>query len=95
MSLVGPQILTNASTQATTDVEELRLEVQHLESLLEFLDEEYEPMRQKSEELLRNSTVTFDVLWLLFPEGSEVIFKDQNSELKCAGKVNQPKIYYS
>jgi hypothetical protein len=36
---------------------------------------------------LTENKVTFDILWLLFPEGSEVIFKDPISDMKCAGKV--------
>src|SRR6266496_4937586 len=88
---------TNAESQNvhSNGSEELRLEVVHLESLLEFLDKEFQPMKQKMDALMSKNTVTFDILWLLFPEGSEVIFKDPNTDLKRAGKVCSPVKHFS
>lgn len=74
-------------------MQEIRLEVLHLESLLQFLDQEFEPVKQKMDRVLTENKITFDILWLLFPEGSEVIFKDPISDVKCAGKVNTPSIF--
>jgi hypothetical protein len=81
---------TNAEPQnniRANDIEEVRLEILHLESLLGFLDKEFQPMKEKMETLMSKNTLTFDVLWLLYPEGSEIIFKDLNTDLKRGGKV--------
>jgi hypothetical protein len=87
-----PPVGTNAEPQNVppNDLEFLRLGVLHLESLLAFLDKEFQPMKQKMDALMSKNTVTFDILWLLFPEGSEVIFKDVSTDLKRAGKVCSP-----
>lgn len=70
--------------------QELPLEAEHLESLLQFLDKEFQPLQAKMEKLTSENKITFDIIWLLFPEGSELIFKDPVSDLKCAGKVSAP-----
>jgi hypothetical protein len=45
-------------------------------------------MEAKIEKLTSEDKITFDILWLLFPEGSEIIFKDPISDLKGAGRVS-------
>ena len=65
----------------------LRRDVQHLEALLGFLQKEFAPLKEKSESLAHENVVTFDILWLFFHEGSEVIYKDVHAGLKSAGKV--------
>lgn len=92
-----PREGTNAEPQNVppNDLEFLRLGVLHLESLLAFLDKEFQPMKQKMDALMSKNTVTFDILWLLFPEGSEVIFKDLSTDLKRAGKVCFPVKHFS
>ena len=85
-----PSVETNAqphNSQGNTNVEQVRLEVLHLESLLQFLDKEYQPVKQKMDALMADNKITFDIVWLLFPEGSELIFADPNTYLKAAGKV--------
>ena len=69
-------------------VQKARLEVSHLESLLEFLDREFEPAKEKIHTFLTEKKVTFDILWLIFRSGSDVIYKDPLSDVKCAGKVH-------
>ena len=66
----------------------LRKEIQELKALLTYLDEELMPMKKKSETLFEENKVTFDILWLLFHEGTEVIFQDVRVGLKSAGKVS-------
>ena len=66
---------------------EVALEILHLRELSTFLAEEYESASKKMEFLLRKKSVTFDLLWHLFPAGTEITFKDYGSELPCAGKV--------
>ena len=65
----------------------LRRDVQHLEALLSFLEIEFAPLKEKSESLRHENVVTFDILWLFFHEGSEVIYKDVHAGLKSVGKV--------
>jgi hypothetical protein len=70
-----------------TNRQDLLVEVEHLESLLQFLDKEFQPLKAKLEKLTTENKITFNIIWLLFPEGSEVIFNDPVSDLKRAGKV--------
>jgi hypothetical protein len=63
------------------------LQVAHLRELLSFIDAEIQPVQQKMEALLLKDHITFDLLWRLFPEGSDVTFPDPRSGLTCAGKV--------
>src|SRR5947207_13667719 len=58
---------TNPGSQNvhSNGLEELRLEVLHLESLLGFLDKEFEPMKQKMDALMSKNTVKFDIICLL------------------------------
>jgi hypothetical protein len=37
--------------------------------------------------LLEKKSITYDLLWHLFPVGAEVTFNDDGSDLPCAGKV--------
>jgi hypothetical protein len=67
---------------------DFNLEIQHLEGLLRFLEHELALVNQKKEDLKHN--ITFDLLWSLFPVGSEITFKDHNSALMSAGKVRRP-----
>ena len=63
------------------------LEIQHLGILIEFLDNEFDLVKQKTQALLAKTHITFELLWYFLPEGSEVAFTEQNSGLTCAGKV--------
>lgn len=67
-------------------VGDARIEVRYLKGLIEFLQEEFEFVERKMDALKDN--ITFDLLWRLFPEGSEVVFRDINSGCNCAGKVS-------
>ena len=69
-------------------VEELRIEILHTQSLLNFLQDQFGPVKEKLAALTMKSEVTYDLLWLLFPRGSEVSFKETHSGLLCAGKVS-------
>lgn len=70
------------------DPPDFNLEIRHFEGLLHFLEHELELVNQKKEDLKHN--ITYDLLWSLFPLGSEITFQDQNSELVSAGKVRRP-----
>lgn len=72
---------------------ELDTEIQHLQVLLKFLEEEFESVKEKAEALLIKKQITFELLWYFFCEGTEVIFVDGNSGLKCAGKVSTLYFY--
>lgn len=63
------------------------LRLLHLRELLSFLDAELQPVQQKMDTLLLKDHITFDLLWRLFPESSDVTFPDPQSGLTCAGKV--------
>lgn len=91
-----PPVETNGQVQNAlqNNLPQVRLEVLHLESLLQFLDKEYQPVKQKMDTLMANNTSTFDILWLLFPEGSEVIFEEPSTRLKMAGKVYIPSKHF-
>lgn len=78
---------TNSVWAITPPENELDLEVQHLRALLDFLEEEFESVKQKAQALLLTGHVTFELLWYLLPEGSDITFPDVNSGLTCAGKV--------
>ena len=71
--------------EPTLDV--LRLQSQHLQKLLNFLENEFAPTRQKLNDLLENNDMKFGLLWCLFRLGSEVTFKDYESGLTMAGEV--------
>lgn len=65
----------------------LRLQTLHLQKLLNFLDSEFSPTRQKLNDLLENNDMKFDLLWCLFRLGSVITFKDYESSLTMAGEV--------
>lgn len=71
-------------------VESLRLQVLHLQKLLDFLREEFGPTRQKLHDLLENHEMKFGLLWCLFRLGSVITFKDNESGLNMAGEVPNP-----
>jgi hypothetical protein len=77
--------IKEAITASNALAEDLCPEVQCLRRLLTFLEKKIEPVKQKMIQLKDN--ITFDLLWYLFPVGSEIMFKDENSGLVCAGKV--------
>jgi hypothetical protein len=91
-----PSVETNAQVQNAlqNNLPQVRLEVLHLESLIQFLDKEYQPVKQKMDALMANDSSTFDILWLLFPEGSEVIFEEPSTRLKMTGKVYIPTKHF-
>lgn len=77
--------LIGLEAEEDSDNLEQRLKIQHLRNLLAFLEEEFEPVRKKR--LLLQLHITFDLLWDLFPAGSEILFKDEDSGLMCGGEV--------
>ena len=74
------------ATEAVT-AEVLRLQILHLEKLLKFLEIEFQPTRQKLNDLLANNDIKFNLLWCLFRLGSVITFKDHESGLLMAGEV--------
>jgi len=81
--------VTNAVKEngPSTPEPDLDLEIQHLQTLLDFLEVEFESIKQKAEALLLTNHVTFELLWYFLPEGSEISFVDVHSGLTCAGKI--------
>ena len=75
---------TDGSDSTHSDI---ALEILHLRELVTFLDEEFGSQSLKMDILLQKKSITFDLLWHLFPAGSEIGFKDCSSDLPCAGKV--------
>ena len=65
----------------------VRKDIAHLKALITFLEEEFMPMKKKLDTLLEGNTVTYDILWLLYHEGCEVIYSDVHAGVKSAGKV--------
>jgi|SRR5277367_2000634 len=63
------------------------MEILHLHYLISFLQTELQPIKEKFEALANNDTISYDLLWLLFPEGSDIIFKDWQTNIKGASKV--------
>jgi hypothetical protein len=70
--------------------ETLRAQTTHLEKLLQFLKNEFAPIRRKFNDLLANSEIQFNLLWLLYRLGNEVTFKDYESGLTMSGEVQPP-----
>jgi len=80
-----PDPTDSTSLELTADA--LRLQTQHLQKLLNFLETEFAPTRQKLKDLLENNDMKFGLLWCLFRLGSVVTFKDHESSLIMAGEV--------
>jgi hypothetical protein len=74
-----PTIQLSAST--------LKLQVLHLEKLLNYLDTEFAPTKQKLADLLANNDIKFNLLWCLYRLGDVITFKDRDSGLTMAGEV--------
>lgn len=85
--LVESQVESQATVGTPEPANDIQLQVLHLRELLSFIDEELEPVQQKMHALSLKDHITFDLLWRLFPEGSDVTFSDPHSGLTCAGKV--------
>ena len=81
----SPETTESETITITADI--LRLQVQHLEKLLKFLESEFGPTRQKLNDLLENNDMKFSLLWCLFRLGSVITFKDYESGLTMAGEV--------
>ena len=77
---------TDSEVEISADV--LRLRVLHLEKLLNFLNTEFAPTRQKLNDLLVNGDIKFGLLWCLFRLGSVISLKDYESGLVMAGEVH-------
>lgn len=65
--------------------EQAQLEIFHLKGLITFIEEEFVSHVRKMDAL--NDDITFDLLWRLFPQGSEIVFKEPHSSCECIGKV--------
>jgi hypothetical protein len=59
--------------------------MQEFQNLIRFLQEEFEQWQEKL--LMLKGGVTYDLLWCIFPEGSEIVFAEEKSQLNCAGQV--------
>ena len=95
-----PQPIIPTSSPETTQCETmpltadtLRPQVQHLEKLLNFLESEFGPIRQKLNDLLENNDIKFSLLWCLFRLGSVITFRDYESGLNMAGEVYPSTIF--
>jgi hypothetical protein len=77
------------ATEATETItaETVRLQILHLEKLLKFLEVEFQPTRQKLNDLLASNDIKFNLLWCLFRLGGVITFKDHESGLLMAGEV--------
>lgn len=89
--LIPTRAVNETVTETINPVErnptELRTRVLHLEKLVHFLDKEFQPIKQKMADLLKNNDINFSLLWCLFKLGSDITFKDTESGLICAGEV--------
>jgi hypothetical protein len=91
--LADSNVESQATISPTQRDNDSQLQVLHLRELLSFIDEELQPVQQKMDALLSKDHITFDLLWRLFPEGSDVTFPDPRSGLTSAGKVTpEPSI---
>lgn len=67
------------------EASKIRPDIRKLQNLLLILEEDFSPVQEKM--LLLKGKITFDLLWCLFPPGSDIIFKHEDSGLNCGGKV--------
>jgi hypothetical protein len=81
----SPETTECETTAITADI--VRIQVQHLEKLVKFLESEFGPTRKKLNDLLENNDMKFSLLWCLFRLGSVITFKDYESGLNMAGEV--------
>jgi len=92
-----PKTVSTTPDQTESTLEptagDLRLQTQHLQKLLNFLETEFAPTRQKLHDLLENNDMKFGLLWCLFRLGSVVTFKDHEAGLTMAGEVYPPLGY--
>lgn len=77
----------DSNIPVTPTESEFHLEVLHLRTLVDFLEEDFKALKEKVDALSLKNDITYDLLWYLFPEGSEVSFHETKSDLICAGKV--------
>ena len=84
------------SNSLVPTVESLSQQVLHLQKLLDFLNEEFGPTRQKLNDLLESNDMKFGLLWCLFRLGSVITFKDHESGLSMAGEVRttSPQLFH-
>jgi hypothetical protein len=80
------------SDAAIPTLDSLRLQVLHLQKLMDFLQEEFGPTRKKLNDLLKSHDMKFGLLWCLFRLGSVITFKDYESGFTMAGEVRTPRI---
>jgi hypothetical protein len=84
---------TDDADEIVPTVESLRQQALHLQKLMDFLREEFEPTRQKLKDLLDSNDIKFGLLWCLFRLGATITFKDNESGLNMAGEVPQNPPY--
>jgi hypothetical protein len=77
-------VTDNSMDHVEADAE---LDILHLEALIECLQEDFGDIKYSTNELFRQNKTAYDLLWCLFPIGSEIIFKDPSSGVNCAGRV--------
>ena len=87
---IEPGTAAQADSDVVVSADVLRLQVEHLEKLLRFLNSDFAATRQKLLDLLANSEIKFNLLWCLFRLGSVITFKDYESGLTMAGEVPLP-----
>jgi hypothetical protein len=89
---LGPQnedIAIESASDSSSDssTSELEAGITELRDLVTALDDEFAPIERKMKALLLTNHITYDLLWRLFPEGSEITFKETDTGLTCAGLV--------
>ena len=82
-----PTTSSTMETEIPSDPEVFRLQMLHLQKLINFLKKEFEPVRNKVNDLLSSGDIQFSLLWCLFRLGSVISFKDHESGLVMAGEV--------
>lgn len=84
VTVITETVKDDSPVEAST----LRLQVQHLEKLIKFLDKEFAPTRQKLKDLAVTGEIKFSLLWALFRLGGVITFRDNESGLVMAGEVS-------
>ena len=80
--------VTHKDVSITHDDHVVWDDIEPLESLIQCLQEDFGDIKCRTYELFRNKKTAYDLLWCLFPIGSEVIFKDPSSGVNCGGRVS-------
>ena len=69
------------------------LDSRNLEALIECLEEDFGPYKRRAQDLLRNHKAEYNLLWCIFPPGSDVAFNNPDTQVLAAGRVRSPLCY--